>query len=36
LQVKVVDPSARIELPPGQVGELWVSSPSVAAGCVQP
>ncbi len=31
-RVLVVDPEARTELPPGRVGEIWVSGASVAAG----
>jgi amino acid adenylation domain-containing protein len=31
-KVAVVDPEAGVELPPGMVGEIWVSGPSVARG----
>jgi acyl-CoA synthetase (AMP-forming)/AMP-acid ligase II len=31
-KVIVVDPGRRIKMPAGQVGEVWVSSPSVALG----
>lgn len=30
--VKIVDPTTRRELPDGQVGELWLSGPSVVGG----
>ncbi|MDB4928613.1 MAG: polyketide synthase and peptide synthetase, partial [Myxococcaceae bacterium] len=30
--VRIVDPDARVERGPGRVGEIWVSSPSRAAG----
>lgn len=29
---RVVDPETRVECPPGQVGEVWVHGPHVAAG----
>lgn len=32
LQVKIVDPETKREVPVGETGELWVCSPSVAAG----
>lgn len=32
LQVKIVDPDSRHILPVGATGELWLKSPSVAAG----
>lgn len=31
-QIKIVDPETRLEVPCGEVGEIWVSSPSVSAG----
>jgi amino acid adenylation domain-containing protein len=31
-QVAIVDPHTREQCPPGQVGEIWVSGPSVALG----
>ncbi len=31
-QVLIVDPDTRRELPPGQIGEIWIASPSVAQG----
>lgn len=31
-QIKIVDPATRRELPRGETGELWVTSPCVAAG----
>jgi acyl-CoA synthetase (AMP-forming)/AMP-acid ligase II/acyl carrier protein len=31
-KVVAVDPTTRMAVPSGQVGELWVSSPSIAAG----
>ncbi|MGD8862340.1 MAG: beta-ketoacyl synthase N-terminal-like domain-containing protein [Myxococcales bacterium] len=31
-QIRIVDPDTREELSPGEVGEIWVQSPSVAAG----
>jgi acyl-CoA synthetase (AMP-forming)/AMP-acid ligase II len=34
-QVVVVDPDRRVALPDGEVGELWVRGPSVAAGYYQ-
>lgn len=30
--IKIVDPDTRTELPVNRVGEIWISSPSVAAG----
>ncbi|MCX4448251.1 non-ribosomal peptide synthetase [Streptomyces sp. NBC_01789] len=32
LDVRIVDPGTRRPSPPGRVGEIWVSGPSVAAG----
>jgi acyl-CoA synthetase (AMP-forming)/AMP-acid ligase II/1-acyl-sn-glycerol-3-phosphate acyltransferase/acyl carrier protein len=32
MEVRVVDPETEEELPPGRVGELWVSGPSVFPG----
>jgi len=31
-QVRIVDAQTRRELPPDQIGEIWISSPSVAQG----
>ncbi len=31
-QVIIVDPQRRTQVPPGQIGEIWVRSPSVAQG----
>ena len=31
-QVRIVDPKRRTELPLGQIGEVWLSGPSVALG----
>jgi acyl transferase domain-containing protein/acyl-CoA synthetase (AMP-forming)/AMP-acid ligase II/acyl carrier protein len=31
-RVEIVDPTTRVALPDGRVGEIWCSSPSVAAG----
>ena len=31
-QLKIVDPETRREVASGEVGEIWLSSPSVAAG----
>ncbi len=31
-QVRIVDPETRQELPPDQIGEIWINSPSVAQG----
>jgi 8-amino-7-oxononanoate synthase/acyl carrier protein len=31
-QVRIVDPGTRQELPPNRIGEIWISSPSVAQG----
>jgi 8-amino-7-oxononanoate synthase/acyl carrier protein len=31
-QVRIVDPDTRQELPPDQIGEIWINSPSVAQG----
>lgn len=31
-RIAIVDPTRQIECPAGQVGEIWVSGPSVAAG----
>ena len=30
--IRIVDPQSRVALPAGAVGEIWVSSPSVASG----
>jgi 8-amino-7-oxononanoate synthase/acyl carrier protein len=31
-QVRIVDPETKRELPPQEIGEVWISSPSVAQG----
>jgi phthiocerol/phenolphthiocerol synthesis type-I polyketide synthase C len=30
--VRIVDPSTRVEVPPGRVGEVWVNGPQIARG----
>lgn len=30
--VRIVDPEARTELPPGRIGEIWLAGPSIAPG----
>lgn len=31
-QIAIVDPETRVELGPGQIGEIWISGPHIAAG----
>ncbi|EMI54521.1 protein containing AMP-dependent synthetase and ligase [Rhodopirellula sallentina SM41] len=32
MDVRIVDPETRTEMPAGEIGEIWVAGPSVAAG----
>jgi acyl-CoA synthetase (AMP-forming)/AMP-acid ligase II len=32
-RLAIVDPSARLELAPGQIGEIWLSGPGIAQAC---
>lgn len=32
LDVCIIDPDTRLPVPPGEIGEIWLSGPSVAAG----